>query len=354
MKKLLVVTEAWHPQVNGVVRTLENTVKTILDPAFGTGLEIHIVDPSQFKTFRLPFYNEIRIAYDANQEKIGNYIRNIEPDYIHIVTEGPLGYAFSKHCVTNGIKFTTSYHTMFPEYAAMYYGLPKGLTYAYLRWFHDRSSNIMVNADSMFEVLRKQGFNGRLSKWSRGVDCELFNPIHRVAGPPYALYVGRVAKEKNLTPILRQKISARISNADFTTGDKPWDLAIIGDGPMLKKYRKKYPEVNFLGALKSKELASWYANASVFVFPSKSDTFGLVMIEALASGTPVVAFNVQGAKDIVKPGVGYLVETDKQLMEASYEASKTINRDQCRQYILEKFTWPIATRQFMSNLVPAS
>jgi glycosyltransferase involved in cell wall biosynthesis len=335
--RILLATDAWEPQVNGVVRTLVRTLAECRD----MGHEVEIISPDQFKTVPLPTYPEIKLAvgcYEAVQDRF----KSFEPEAIHIATEGPIGIAARRVCQEWKLPFTTSYHTRFPEYvSARLPVLPLSAGYAYMRWFHKPSGRLMVATPTMRDELERHGFRN-ISPWSRGVDTELFNPgrakVFEDLAKPIFLYVGRVAVEKNIEA--------------FLALDLPGTKVVIGDGPQLAELTVKYPAVKFLGPKFGDELADAYASADVFVFPSLTDTFGLVILEAMAAGTPVAAFPAPGPIDIIPgSGAGVLARDQSSgLKEACLEAL-TLDRKAVRAYA-EKFSWRSCAEEFVRNLQP--
>lgn len=330
-KRLLIVSDAWHPQINGVVRTLTNTIGCI--DAMGSW-DTFVISPQDFPNFSFPGYEEISVSYKINPH-LNKLIDNICPDYIHISVEGPLGIAARKYCIKHGYKFTTAYHTKFPEFIESRLRIPAGIIYPFFRWFHAPSSNVMTATLSLSKELAAHGFKNTFGRWSRGVDTALFNPKHRVEHiSNYAVYVGRVSHEKNI--------------AAFLSAETPMKKVVVGSGPQLNELKIKYPAVEFVGTKSGKELATYYANAKVFAFPSKTDTFGLVIIEALSSGTPVAAFNIPSPSDIIIESVGALRDNFSEALEIA----STKDRDECRDFAVQNYTWQKATEQFLSNLVP--
>lgn len=327
--KILIVSDAWLPQINGVVRTLSITKKTLES----MGHEVKMVTPDLFRTIPCPTYPEIRLAITPSGS-IQQIIETFQPDCIHISTEGPLGFSARRICYKLGRFFTTSFHTKFPEYIHARFGIPISWTYRGLRWFHGISIRVMVATSTMRRELESHGFTN-IAYWSRGVDVDLFRPQPKdfLSDPrPIAIYVGRVAIEKNIEAFLSMAFR----------GTK----YVIGTGPQLEYLRAKYPEVRFVGSKTGQELVRYYAAADVFVFPSRTDTFGLVMLEALACGVPVAAYPVAGPVDIVgDSGVGYLHED---LAYATEQALK-IDPQKCREYAL-KYSWQASTQQFLDNL----
>lgn len=326
-----IVTDAWRPQVNGVVTTLGRTMLELE----GMGHHVTVVAPDRFRTFPMPGYPEIRLALRPGSG-VARALDEFAPEQIHIATEGPLGLAGRSYCRKRGLCFTTSYHTQFPEYLARRIPVPLGLSYAALRRFHGAASTVMVATRNMRELLEARGF-GNIRMWERGVDTEVFKPAAAKAtdgARPVWIYVGRVAVEKNLEA--------------FLSLDLPGRMQVVGDGPQLAEYRRKFPQVEFLGYRFGAELAATIAAADVFVFPSLTDTFGLVMLEAMACGLPVAAFPVTGPMDVVKPGVTGVLDGD--LRRAALAALELDGRN-CREEALTR-TWRRATEQFAANLVP--
>ena len=331
--RILIVTDAWAPQVNGVVRTLQSVAAELRH----RGHEVHLLSPDQFPSIPCPTYPEIRLAL-TTRGAVGKRVEALDPDALHIATEGPLGVAARRWCVARGLSFTTAYHTQFPDYLAKRTGVPPGWFWHYIRWFHRPSQAIMVSTATVGEQLRCRGLP-RTRLWGRGVDLGCFTPealphpaFARLARP-IQLYVGRVAVEKNI--------------AAFLAGGHPGTKVVVGDGPALESLRSKYPDALFLGLLKGDVLASAYAGADVFVFPSRTDTFGLVMIEALACGTPVAAFPVPGPLDVLDGQVGAMDED----LDAAIASAMTRDRSHCAAFG-RRFTWHASAGQFESALVP--
>jgi glycosyltransferase involved in cell wall biosynthesis len=331
--RIALVSDAWLPQVNGVVRTLT----TVAREAAVLGHEIRPITPEQFRSVPCPTYPEIRLALLPGRA-VKRLIDDADPDAIHIATEGPLGLAARRHCLRRGLAFTTSFHTRFPEYVAARFGVPVRLTYAWLRHFHALASGVMVAAPSIRRELEARGFRN-IRPWSRGVDAEVFEPMARADWPgiarPIFLMVGRIAVEKNI--------------AAFLQLDLPGSKMVVGDGPQLAEMKRRFPEVHFMGGREGRDLARYYASADVFVFPSLTDTFGLVLLEALASGVPVAAFPVTGPLDVI--GDAPVGRLDSDLRRAALDCLG-ISRAACRAHAL-KFSWRATAQQFLGNLVPA-
>lgn len=331
LQRIAIVTDAWLPQMNGVVRTLTTTCKILR----AQGHDVLIVSPDQFASVPCPTYPEIRLAL-SGPGAVARKLEQFAPEAIHIATEGPLGMVARRYCERGKTPFTTAYHTQFPEYVARRTHLPASWFWRYVEWFHAPASRILVATESIREELRGHGLS-RLHHWTRGVDLDCFHPM---AVPPaeYAdlprpiqLYVGRVAIEKNIEAFLDAK--------------HPGSKVVVGDGPALDRLEARYPETVFLGRKSGGELAGCYAGADVFVFPSRTDTFGLVMIEALACGTPVAAFPVAGPNDIVIDEVGALSDN----LDRAIDAALYCERHKCADYGA-RFSWEAATAQFLSGL----
>jgi glycosyltransferase involved in cell wall biosynthesis len=327
--RVLIVTDAWAPQVNGVVRTLE----TLGIELCRLGHDVRFVTPDGFRTVPMPTYPEIRLALFARRA-VGRVIDAFKPDAIHIATEGPLGLAARRSCVRRNLSFTTSFHTRFPEYIKARFGVPPTWSYAGLRWFHGPATAVMVATRTLENDLAGRGFKN-LRLWSRGVDVDLFKPGAKDwldLPRPVFLYVGRVAIEKSIE--------------DFLKLDLPGSKLVVGDGPLLAELRQRYAHVRFVGPKFGRELARHYAASDVFVFPSRTDTFGLVVLEALASGLPVAAYPVQGPIDIIADApVGALSED----LGAAARKAMHLSPQACRLFALN-FSWEACTRQFLANL----
>ncbi len=331
--RVLIVTDAWHPQVNGVVRTLDMLATTLA----AEGVRVELLSPGGFRTLPMPSYPEIRLVL-ATPIQIAQRIREAEADSIHIATEGPLGFLARRCCLRMGLAFTTSYHTRFPEFVSARLPVPERWSYAALRQFHNAGQGMLAATPSLATELAGRGFQ-RVRPWTRGVDAGLFHPGRREPldlPRPVFLNVGRVAVEKNLEA--------------FLDLDLPGAKLVVGDGPALSRLRERYPEVHFLGTLHGERLAALYASADVFVFPSRSDTFGNVILEAMASGCPVAAFPVTGPGDILADGRGGALSTD--LREAALAALR-VSRTGVRAKAME-YTWPECARQFVGHLVPSA
>ncbi len=331
--RIVIITDAWTPQVNGVVRTLMAT-KDVLEKL---GHDVLIISPDLYRSVPCPSYPEIRLAM-ARSASVGGRIAAFAPDAIHLSTEGPLCNAARRWCTAHGFRFSTAYHTQFPEYVAKRTGLPESLIWRYIRWFHRRSESVLVSTPSVRHQLRANGI-AQVRHWGRGVDVVNFSPDAPAPEQflglkrPIQLFVGRVAVEKNIEAFLRSR--------------HPGSKVVIGDGPARAGLEAAFPEAHFLGPLSGRALAGAYANADVFVFPSKTDTFGLVMIEALACGTPVAAYPVSGPIDIVTAKVGLLDPS----LTAAIGGALQRDRKACEAYG-RSFTWEHSTTQFLDALVP--
>jgi glycosyltransferase involved in cell wall biosynthesis len=330
--RILIATDAWPPQVNGVVVALLNTIACLER----WGHDVRIVSPEGFRTVPTPTYPEIPLAVLPGR-MVARRIRELEPDTIHIATEGPIGNAARRHCLANGLAFTTAYHTCFPEYVQSRFGIPLAWTYAWMRRFHASSSSVMVGTDAIRSLLGQRGF-GRVVERTLGVDLELFQPSPaRFADlpRPVFIYVGRIAVEKNLPAFLGLEL--------------PGSKVVVGDGPERKKLERRFPGAVFVGMKAGLELAAFYQRSDVFVFPSRTDTFGLVMLEAMACGTPVAAFPVRGPIDVVTDASAGILNED---LRSAALAALTLDRGAARRHA-EKFPWDRSCRQFLGCLVPA-
>jgi glycosyltransferase involved in cell wall biosynthesis len=325
------VTDAWRPQLNGVVRTLEHLQEDLR----AMGHEMEVLHPGLFRSIACPTYPEIRLSWNAPWT-LGARIHDLQPDAIHLATEGPLGLCARRWCLKHGFPFTTAFHTRFPEYVQKRTGLPVRLGYAWMRHFHGAAAHTMVATESLRQDLQRFGFRN-LVHWSRGVDTGLFHPRPKTAldlPRPIFLCVGRVAVEKNLEAFLGL--------------DLPGSKVIIGEGPDLAKLRARYPEAHFLGAKEGEDLAHHFAAGDVFVFPSRTDTFGLVLLEAMASGLPVAAYPVTGPLDVVVQGAtGFL---DEDLGRAA-KAALVLSPQACREHAMG-YSWRACAGQFLSHVTP--
>lgn len=329
--RIAIVTDTWEPEINGVVTTLKATAQCLR----GNGHDVQIVSVENLPTFACPTYPELRLAYKP-YSKIAAALEALEPDCIHIATEGPMGLAARRYCLKHGLEFTTAYHTRFPEYLCARSRLPLALSYRWLKWFHGPSKAVMAPTPRIKEVLVQRGFKN-VVLWGRGVDIDHFKPAepdYSCIERPLYLYVGRVAVEKNIEAFLRI--------------DLPGTKWVIGDGPQREALQKSYPQVRFLGAKPHRDLPSYYNCADVFVFPSLTDTFGLVLVEAMACGIPVAAYPVEGPIDVVAHGKSGILDRD--LTRACFNAL-ALSRAEVRAHALG-YSWESATRQFLQHLHP--
>ncbi len=334
MPRLLLATDAWRPQVNGVVRTIENTLTQLS----AQGYEYEVIHPELFNNFPAPLYPEIKLAF-PRQKTVARKIRDFQPDHIHIATEGPIGQRVRKFCVKNNYSFSTSFHTLFPDYLKALAGVPPSITWRFFRWFHSAAKSTMVPTHFIKDLLSARGFTN-LNVWSRGIDREIFYPhepvLSRKGGKPILLYVGRVSREKNIEEFLRLETES--------------DKYVVGDGPIRAQLESKYPQATFVGYKKGHDLAAHFSSADVFVFPSKTDTFGNVVLEALACGVPVAAFPLAGALELVSQDTR-LGAVDESLQIAVDAALKSGESSFCHEFST-RFTWQNAANQFISGLVP--
>jgi glycosyltransferase involved in cell wall biosynthesis len=331
VQRILIVTDAWRPQINGVVRTLEALAANVRQ----FGAEIEFLTPEGFRSVALPTYRSIRCAMPSPLE-VARRIERVAPDALHIATEGPLGVMTRRYCLAHGLGFTSSYTTRFPEYVSARLPVPQTWTYALLRRFHAAAAVTMVSTPSLMLELTRRGFE-KLALWTRGVDTGLFHPDRAIElGLPRPVFVavGRVAVEKNL--------------AAFLALELPGSKVVIGDGPQRPELECRFPQAHFLGEMEPEMLAAHLAAADVLVFPSRTDTFGVVQLEALASGVPVAAYPVLGPKDVIGGhSVGVL---DHDLGVACLKAL-TISRQDCRAFALDR-GWAESARQFLSHCRP--
>lgn len=329
--KILLISDAWQPQVNGVVRTLENTSAELTR----MGHEVLVIGPDRFRSVPLPGYREIPIAL-APARRLDAMIESFQPDCIHLATEGPLGMAGRRWCIQQQLAFTTSYHTRFPEYLRLRAPVPTRWTYAWLRRFHGAAHRTMVRTRTQKKELARRGFSG-LEVWPGGVDTRLFRPrSERVLQlpRPIALYSGRVAPEKSLE--------------DFLSVEFPGSKVIVGDGPARAALQARFPAAHFLGYQHGEDLARLVASADVFVFPSRTDTLGLVMLEAMACGVPVAAFRVPGPMDVVLDDVSGCLDDD---LATAMERALRLDRTACRTFAGE-FSWRHCSQIFLDLVQP--
>lgn len=329
MTRILIVTDAWAPQVNGVVTTLQTVIGQLRDK----GHDIKVISPDMFSTVPLPFYPEIKLAV-LPKRKMARLIEAFAPECIHIATEGPLGWAARAICLKNGWHFSTSYHTKFPEYAYQAARIPLRLGYSFVKRFHGKSAAMMVATKSLEDDLANHGFTNAVI-WTRGVDTKLFNCRRKPAlklEKPVMVYVGRVSLEKNIEA--------------FLDLDIPGSKLVVGGGPQLEKMQNKYPNVTFTGAKFGEDLAAHYRSGDIFVFPSKTDTFGLVMLEALACGLPVAAYPVTGPIDVLDGCVSGKINDD---LAVAVEQALKADSKAARAHAM-KFSWQACSEIFLSHL----
>ena len=326
--RILVASDAWHPQVNGVVRTYERLAIELA----ALGVEMTVLAPHEFRTLPCPTYPEIRLALPG-LSRVAKRFRTLQPDAVHIATEGPIGWMARRYCRARGIRFTTSFHTRFPEYLSERFSIPTGFTLALLRRFHSAGAGLMVATPTLARELESQGFE-RVLPWTRGVDTGLFRPrpLRLFGEGPVFLYVGRIATEKNIAAFLDLELPGR--------------KVVVGAGPDLQELQNRYPDVLFTGKKTGEELAECYASADVFVFPSRTDTFGMVLLEAMASGLPVAAMPVCGPQDVVTDGVTGFLSND--LRQAAL-AALSLDRGRVAEKAAE-YSWERAARLFLANI----
>ena len=332
---ICIVTDAWLPQVNGVVTTLLNLKEQIEKD----GQEVFIIEPSMFKSFSMPGYKEIQISYEFRQ--VRKLLKFYNPTHIHIATEGPLGLAARMYCTRNELQFTTSFHTKFAEFIKARIPIfPLWLGYAYLKWFHSGSSRVLVTTSCMKEELEARGFKNMIV-WTRGVDRTIFKPRFGKNKGLTLLYVGRVSHEKNIKDL------CRINPYNF--GYNNVHVIVVGDGPARKELEGHWPHVEFVGTKTGDELAQFYRDADIFVFPSRSDTFGVVLIESIASGTPVATYPVTGPKSVVREGINGAMDED---LIMAVGRCINLNREAVYKSSLQ-YTWENCKKIFLEYLTPA-
>ena len=330
--RIALVSDAWIPQTNGVVRTLQETARCLE----AAGHKVATVTPTPFRTFPCPTYPEIRLAaWPWN--RVRRILEAFEPDAVHVATEGPIGLAGRRWCMSSGVNFTTSFHTRFPEYVRLRAPIPEAWTWRVLRWFHDAAARTLVPTATQQAELASRGFRSPVV-WGRGVDVDLFHPGLRapLPGPgPHLMYMGRVSVEKNIE--------------DFLRLDLPGTKWVVGGGPALESLRAAWPDIHFVGPKFGTELATLLASADVFVFPSRTDTFGIVLLEAMACGLPVAAYPVPGPRDVVRHGESGVLHED---LATAVRGALELDRLACRSAALEH-TWERATEQFCAHLAAA-
>ncbi len=327
-KTILIVTDNLPEQINGVVTTYKN----IEAMAIRDNYRVVYLDPGRFRYVDCPGYNEVKIAFPR---KVGPILEEINPDYIHIATEGPVGLCIRQYLDKHGYRYNTAYHTKFPEGIRKLFGIPESVTWPLVRWFHKHSGKVLTTTDTMVQELKEHGFDGDIISWTRGVNRDIFHPTHREQLPArYLLCVSRVSKEKNLEAFFEMEYAG-------------YQKIMVGDGPMLETYKKQYPDVHFTGYKTGVDLARYYANAEVFVFPSRWETFGIVMIEAMACGTPVAAYPCQGPEDVIDEGItGCMNEELKQAVKDAL----MLDRNQVWEGS-QRWSWERAWEIFRDNLV---
>lgn len=328
---ILIATDAWEPQVNGVVKTLKNTIKTLEE----MGHTVKVITPNDYYCFKVPFTKDIYSPYWVRTSTI---IEKVEwADYIHISTEGSIGWKVRNYCLKKGYKFTTAYHTDIPNFFYKTLGFGLRLSKAYLRWFHNKSDCVMATTEQNILILKSYGFKPPIKIWSRGVDTDLFVPIKKEYNLGIKLvYCGRVSPEKGIEK--------------FIELDNRYQKTIIGDGIFLDFLKEQHDDIRFTGFLHGKELAKELANHDIFVFPSKFDTFGLVNIEAMSCGLPVACYDCKGAGEIVSGGKR-IGSSNYYLPEAVRNCHELVDNNNCREHVLKNYTWKNATEQFWGNLV---
>jgi glycosyltransferase involved in cell wall biosynthesis len=331
--KIAIVTDAWKPQVNGVITTLVNTGECLS----ADGHDVHFITPQDFVRTPCPTYPEIRLSLFPGR-KVAAMLDSLRPDRIHVATEGPLGLAARKYCIKRKLYFTTSYHTRFPQYVQARFPIPLSWSYGYMRWFHSAAEHTMVGTETQREDLLAHGFDN-VVMWPRGVDTNAFRPGEKdfLTDPrPITMYLGRVAVEKSLE--------------EFLSLDIPGTKYIVGDGPALKQLQRDFPDAVYTGYKFGEELTQYLAAADVFVFPSRTDTLGLVLLEAMACGVPVAAYPVMGPIDVVDDGVTGVLDED---LAAAITGASKLDPSDCREAALRR-SWQQASRRFYANLVDAS
>lgn len=329
--RILIASDAWHPQVNGVVRTYERICVELA----ALGVETTVLAPHEFHTLPCPTYSEIRLALPGLQ-RVARRFDAVRPQAVHIATEGPIGWMARRYCLARGIRFTTSFHTRFPEYLSQRFAIPAPWTLAALRHFHNAGAGLMVATPSLGRELEELGFE-RVLPWTRGVDTTLFRPrqVRHFGDGPVFLYVGRIASEKSIEA--------------FLDLDLPGRKVVVGSGPMLDELRARYQDALFVGKKTGEALAECYASADVFVFPSRTDTFGMVLLEAMASGLPIAALPVCGPKDVVTDGVTGVLSNDLRraaLMALQLDRAEVVAK-------AAEYSWENAARLFLANITGA-
>ena len=328
---IVIATDAWRPQVNGVVRTYENVSQELAD----MGHQVRFISPQDFNTIPCPSYPSIRLALFPGR-RVNRLLNRLRPDAIHVATEGPIGYAARRFCIKHNIPFTTSYHTQFPEYVRARAPIPLSWSYAYVRRFHDRAERTYVPTQTMKQRLEDHGFRN-VVLWSRGVNAEIFKPGDKAfldLPRPIFVHMGRIAVEKNIEA--------------FLDLDLPGSKLLVGDGPDLDKLKQAYPDVHYTGYKFGEELAAYVAAADVFVFPSLTDTFGIVLLEAMSCGIPVAAYPVTGPIDVVKDGISGVLSDD---LKAACLQALELNPEDCIDHA-STYSWRNSAQTFVDNLAP--
>lgn len=345
--RILIATDAWHPQINGVV----TTTQAMVQHAIKLGHEVLVIEPSMFPGIACPWYKEVKVVLPINIEK---QINKFKPDCIHLVTESTIGLAVRNYCVKRKYKFTTSFHTNFAEYGYEYFYIPMDWTWKYLKWFHRDSSLIFVPNKIIGEKLKDQGFISPVALMNRGVDHNIFKtgsrankqysvnmdmPIPKEKQKTRLLYVGRISQEKNLEEFCKLSY---IEENNF-------EMVVVGRGPILVDLKQKYPDVHFVGVLANLNLARMYQTSDVLIFPSLTDTFGIVMIESMACGTPVLAHKEPGPLSLIKSGEnGYFYDTFEEL-KTLIPLTVQLDRDKVHKSV-EDYSWEEVTKLWLKNL----
>ena len=335
MKKICIVTDAWFPQVNGVVTTFKNLV----DDLRKDGNTVVVIEPSIFPNFSFPFYKSIRLAYPKH---LSLMIDEFKPDYIHVATEGPIGVAAKIYCIKNGIPHTSSFHTDFSFFLKKNYFIPRRITWAYLKTFHWFSESVLVPNSYTVKMLQQNGFENNIIEWTRGCNKDIF--IYKEKKDVFLenvyICVSRVSKEKNLDEF--GKLSKSVNGV----------FVLIGDGPYLNKMRKKYPDIIYCGSLSQEKIVEWFAKSDVFIFPSRFDTFGIVMLEALSCGVPVVSYNTGAASSIIVNGKnGYVVNSIEEMTKAAKMCLGLDREEVSKSVSSTKYSWQRATKIFLETIV---
>ncbi|MCH9698848.1 MAG: glycosyltransferase family 1 protein [Gammaproteobacteria bacterium] len=328
--RIAIITDAWHPQINGIVTTLVNTVQELIK----LDHTVQVFDSAPFKTIACPGYPHFKLAFLCGP-RLRPLIEQFNPDAIHIATEGPVGFAARRYCHHKGYRYTTSLHSHYPEYLKLRVGFPPIISHAYMRWFHRKSSGIMVATESLKSQFQKKGYRNFRS-WTLGVNTDLFRPGDKSFlndQRPIFIYAGRLAVEKNVE--------------DFLQLDLPGTKYVIGDGPLYDTLKQKYSNARFVGYKTGLELTHYLAAADVFVFPSKTDTFGLVLLEALACGVPVATYPVPGPNDVIRDSKVGQLNTN---LQTAALTCLTLNPHDCRQYALN-YSWQQSAKAFINNLI---